>query len=1204
MKKIIYTISIMVFAALFILTGCPGDLNIGHPKADEGKGFVTLGFGVETDAGSEKGAGSLSRTVLPSTPSFGGYEIKFIPVNEGEPDYDSAKTYPKEASLHASYEIEIGTYILEVKTYAKMSDTSIAASGISDEFTVTQNETVNATVTLIFNPVSMTGNGNFQWVITNNNSGLPAVDQTQIFLKSLGTQADWTSPLNAASNTNGVSIPAGYYLATVRQERNLITPFGSGTTSSGTAYGAIRSVFDDIVHIYPDQVTRLTHTFGANEFFHDIKNVWLRCNNVDAWNLAEAKKNPDGTFSWRVEKPETPSSVYFRFALTDRSQPGGAWFSPVPASQYDINPVAVTLGNSYQMNFIDFRTYAELGAGIMWYIPASVTAGLLEITLNPVTRQVTVTKPVVVDEIKVEGDNDIIQGRSKNYTAQLVGANLPANPVFAWSIETADTADGTAIEQSGRLTVAENEANDTIIIKASYGDVSKTKEITVVPINITGVQITGAASIIQGSSANYSAVLQGDPLPLGAHAFKWEIVTTGITQGTEINQTTGALKIALTETNTSIVIKAVFEKNNLKAGEKIITITAADPGNVVIEGSSQIQAGQDLPYTAKLVDGNYPLENPDFSWSIETANTKPGTSIDANGLLTVAGDEDNTPLTIKATLKSAIFTKSETKVIEIVSVAVMPLSPVTNVVWSDSLGTASWDSPAENNGRLSGFTVKLFKNNGDLAVSTQTLGPELTSFDFLAIMRSNGAGAYTFSVVAVGIPGIENSEEVKSAARNITPRNAVAAVTWQSSKDTVQWNNAYAALGSGLNDYLIQVYTRTGGVDTKVGEDKNIIQTGGANAQSTYNLAANGFPKNLNDTQYVVKVTTLSNPNSLIVDSDAKESTVDNYSLFGNSRVYTIIKGKGAGQNYVAGAESGKIAWSTDGIIWTLSTKTDFGTNAVRAIAHNNGTGSGVFIAVGGGGKITRSTDGGKEWTAISNWSNSASTIPGSYLTITYGGTGNNARFVAAGEAGHIRASTNSAGDTWRNMNTLWDGSYNQILQNTWLEGTANEWQPPMGWRDINFLVHDGAYFMAFNNNPGKHAKSTTGIDWDWVGNVLDNWTIREISFGAYGNNIYMFVNPEGAISSAISSGNGLYSWKNNYISPMAYGTLSISFSGNQFLLTGTQGRARSSSDGNTWIPITNSFGSAADIHAAYRMDDNRVILAGAGKMEVTTAQP
>jgi hypothetical protein len=304
----------------------------------------------------------------------------------------------------------------------------------------------------------------------------------------------------------------------------------------------------------------------------------------------------------------------------------------------------------------------------------------------------------------------------------------------------------------------------------------------------------------------------------------------------------------------------------------------------------------------------------------------------------------------------------------------------------------------------------------------------------------------------------------------------------------------------------------------------------------------------------------------LLIPGAPTESDKIHYTVFGNSRVWTIVQGGG---RYVAGANNGKIGWSDDGITWTLSDQDVFGNHAVRGIAHNGGS-PGIFMAVGQSGRIVRSTDGGETWQNIT-WETGA-TLSDDYLTIAFGGTGANARFVAAGDGGEVRASTDNTGATWTTI-TGWNAS--RILD---VDGN---------WRPIAVIMHDGTDFVAFNNWPGKHARSASGLSgWQWISDTINGDSNRRVVGGAFGNSRYMILENSGWIGATTTLGGNWSTWADTQ------GNAALSFSNERFISVGT-GSARISENGETWTTLTTGFYSTDVISVAFRLPNGDIILSG-----------
>jgi hypothetical protein len=117
-----------------------------------------------------------------------------------------------------------------------------------------------------------------------------------------------------------------------------------------------------------------------------------------------------------------------------------------------------------------------------------------------------------------------------------------------------------------------------------------------------------------------------------------------------------------------------------------------------------------------------------------------------------------------------------------------------------------------------------------------------------------------------------------------------------------------------------------------------------------------------------------------------------------NSSIWAIAWGK---DKFVAGDQFGKMAYSSDGITWTAGVSAKIG--SAYAIAW----GKDKFVVGGGGGGIAYSSDG-VSWTAVKDSTFGLFAI----LGIAYGKD----KFIAVGQRGKIATSTD--GVTWTAVDT------------------------------------------------------------------------------------------------------------------------------------------------------------------------------------------
>ena len=131
---------------------------------------------------------------------------------------------------------------------------------------------------------------------------------------------------------------------------------------------------------------------------------------------------------------------------------------------------------------------------------------------------------------------------------------------------------------------------------------------------------------------------------------------------------------------------------------------------------------------------------------------------------------------------------------------------------------------------------------------------------------------------------------------------------------------------------------------------------------------------------------------------------------------------------WVAVGRDGLIAKSTDGNVWTpAATSADGSKGGITILAHGvaygkDGNGAGLWIAVGDGGLIAKSTDGNVWTPAATSTDGSKGGITSSAYGVAYGKDGTGAGlWVAVGRGGLIAKSTD--GNVWTPAATSADGS-------------------------------------------------------------------------------------------------------------------------------------------------------------------------------------
>jgi hypothetical protein len=240
------------------------------------------------------------------------------------------------------------------------------------------------------------------------------------------------------------------------------------------------------------------------------------------------------------------------------------------------------------------------------------------------------------------------------------------------------------------------------------------------------------------------------------------------------------------------------------------------------------------------------------------------------------------------------------------------------------------------------------------------------------------------------------------------------------------------------------------------------------------------------------------------------------------------------GAKFVVVGSGGKIASSPDGVSWTQTGSSGFGTlsNAINGIAWSGSK----FVAVGAGGKMAASPDG-ETWTLVTTSPLGANAING----IAW----NASKFVAVGAYSGLAYSQD--GETWTAVNM------NNIVGSPILA--------------IKGVVWDGGQFIAFGAN--KIARSTDGVTWTGVAveNLPSPFT-SSVSLQDLAWNGTKLV-AVGYLGTIIHSADNGASWTAVTDSP--FGSININgivWDGGKFISIGDSGKMAASTDGEVWTTL------------------------------------
>jgi hypothetical protein len=691
------------------------------------------------------------------------------------------------------------------------------------------------------------------------------------------------------------------------------------------------------------------------------------------------------------------------------------------------------------------------------------------------------------------------------------------------------------------LTIAGDEAQTSLTVRAAakddagkYGDAAVT---VLLPV-VNSVSVSGPASADRGTTAQFNEdVVFNDDANIPAavsRSVNWSVARQSGQKktGTSINGS-GVLTIAGDEEAGNLVITATSVYNFSASGTAVIAVTVPSslPEVLQVEVSPQsatLLRGETHTFSANVsVSGGAETT---VNWTV-TGKNSASTGITGNGVLSIGTDETAVTLTVRAT---STVTGFESKYGE--AVVTVPAPVQLAAVSSFSLsgqGAASWDAIASETGVVK-YSVQLYKGGAAQGAAVDVNKGASYTHNFLSAMRAAGTGTYTIRVTTIGdgINYTNSPESADSGAQTVEKRPAVQYMWWDF--DTARWVNP-----DGSGDYSVQLYRNGSPAGSALDVARQNTDNGNNETRTAYDFAA---LKKINGTGlYAIKITAKGD-SYLRFDSDESAlSLTTAYSPFGNSKVWSIAYGGGV---YVAGADQGKIAYSSDGVHWDLSSQSVFGTgDAIRGIAHNGSR----FVAAGYNGKIAYSDDG-EDWTAANGDPFGGSSI----LTVAWG----SGKFIAAGDGGKVRSSVN--GDTWDEISG-WNSS------STILDG-----------ENILILLYTGSQFAAFGGQQGRIAVSTSGTDgWTWIDNHL-NGASRTLKSGAFGKGKFVIVdssNTHLATTSALAIGDNvtIWAWAEHQIGTTIE---AVAFGSDKFIAFGGNGKVSTSTDGSTWSPVNVGEGS------------------------------
>ena len=319
--------------------------------------------------------------------------------------------------------------------------------------------------------------------------------------------------------------------------------------------------------------------------------------------------NPPQTVTWTVTGGGPGTSISSSGLLTVATNE--------PSSTLTVRATSTVNTSVFGTTTVNIENYYYYGYGY----------GYLSVIINP-------TNP------------SMQRGTNLHFSATVEGEGGPPQMV-TWAVTGGGV--GTNINSDGVLSVAANEPTSTLTIKA-------TSTINASLFGTATVTITGSITPTGGDAPDipyqmlqegrvgqiYSYTIQAT----GLTPMTWELVSGYLPPGLSLNPSTGA--ISGTPSTAGTFSFAVRASNSIGEAIGSLNITVREPATVtgvyVTPSITTVQKGTTCQFTASVSGAG----NPDQTVTWYVTGGSYGTSINSNGLLTVAANETAATLAVRA----------------------------------------------------------------------------------------------------------------------------------------------------------------------------------------------------------------------------------------------------------------------------------------------------------------------------------------------------------------------------------------------------------------------------------------------------------------------------------------------------------------------------------------------------------------------------
>ena len=504
------------------------------------------------------------------------------------------------------------------------------------------------------------------WQTTTLFSGLTPETGYTLEARKAETATHFASPVSLATpdTTGAAPIPDKIYQG-IQQITAISRPYQSANTVAGLGLPATVSINTDQGTVSGVSVTWNIPAAGYNpaststspQAFTVSGTITLPGGVVNSQGISLAA-SVQVTVAGRPLVPSitsvtvSPSSVSVQ---QGNAQQFNATVAAVDGA--DASVVWSISGNVSVQTYISSAGYLSVDAGesattikvvaMSVFDNAKTDTATVTVTVTPVTPQ--------VNSVSVNPSSATVQqGQQQQFTA-IVNAAGGASTAVNWTVEDADSA-ATQIDASGLLSIDANESAATIkVVVTSVFDNTKTDTatiaITLAPAVLQSIQQpTAITGLPNGTLKNETAL--GLPATVTLLTTKgnktasvmWDVAVANYdpaSYAAQIFDVTGTITLPANVVNTGGISLNVTV--NVSVNAAIPQVSGVD----IVPNSVSVQKGQTYQFSVMVTAVGGADES--VTWQILESGISTQTTIDANGLLSVASDELLNTLTIQAT---------------------------------------------------------------------------------------------------------------------------------------------------------------------------------------------------------------------------------------------------------------------------------------------------------------------------------------------------------------------------------------------------------------------------------------------------------------------------------------------------------------------------------------------------------------------------